>query len=257
MLARRPGLDRPRVCLDRDLAAVRLWTPARILTSVLFPAPFSPTSAWTSDGRSSIDTSDRACVAPKRLETWRSATAGILSEESAFAGCVTGSFTARMVREAGRDPPWLRVARAAGSTSWICDAPPSQILGHAGRSGGVADDRRDPARRTEGRECGALPLGVVDDRHDLRRGRNHQPFDLGLFLGGIARDPRRSRSRRPPRRPSGRRPSRKRRSLTGRRGSSPPSAGSPRACAAVTAMTRPLSRAPARWSSPSGVPASR
>ena len=44
------------------------WTPARILTSVLLPAPFSPTSAWTSPARRSSDTSSSAWVAANRLE---------------------------------------------------------------------------------------------------------------------------------------------------------------------------------------------
>ena len=46
-------------------------TPARILTSVLFPAPFSPTRAWTSPDRSSSDTSSSAWVAMNRFETPR------------------------------------------------------------------------------------------------------------------------------------------------------------------------------------------
>ena len=44
------------------------WTPARILTSVLLPAPFSPTSAWTSPARRSSETSSSAWVAPNRFE---------------------------------------------------------------------------------------------------------------------------------------------------------------------------------------------
>src|SRR6516162_9778642 len=43
--------------------------PLRIFMSVDLPAPFSPTSAWTSPGRSVRSTPRRACVGPKRL--WR------------------------------------------------------------------------------------------------------------------------------------------------------------------------------------------
>ena len=44
----------PRICVgspsSRIVPLSGWWTPARILTSVLLPAPFSPTSAWTSPG---------------------------------------------------------------------------------------------------------------------------------------------------------------------------------------------------------------
>ena len=43
------------------------WTPVMILMSVDLPAPFSPSSAWTSPARRVSDTSSSACVAPKRL----------------------------------------------------------------------------------------------------------------------------------------------------------------------------------------------
>ena len=44
--------ERDARCLavDRDRAAVRRITPVRSLTSVLLPAPFAPSSAWTSPG---------------------------------------------------------------------------------------------------------------------------------------------------------------------------------------------------------------
>ena len=44
-------------------------TPLRILTSVLLPEPFSPTSACTSPARSSNDASRTACVAPNAFAT--------------------------------------------------------------------------------------------------------------------------------------------------------------------------------------------
>src|SRR5206468_2348525 len=43
------------------------WTPARSLTQVLLPAPFSPSSASTSPARSSSETSCRARVPPNDL----------------------------------------------------------------------------------------------------------------------------------------------------------------------------------------------
>src|SRR4051812_22258350 len=48
-------------------------TPARILTRVDLPAPFSPTSAWASPPRSSSRASRRAATAPKNLLTSSSA----------------------------------------------------------------------------------------------------------------------------------------------------------------------------------------
>ena len=62
------------------------WTPARIFTRVLLPAPFSPTSPWISPARMSIETSVRAAVAPKRFEMPRSSTRGA---GAAAAGTVT------------------------------------------------------------------------------------------------------------------------------------------------------------------------
>src|SRR6266852_1623272 len=53
------------------------WTPARILTSVLLPAPFSPTSAWISPWWSVSEIESSARVAPKRLETFVNSIAGV------------------------------------------------------------------------------------------------------------------------------------------------------------------------------------
>src|ERR671912_1990165 len=43
------------------------WMPVMILIRVDLPAPFSPTSAWTSPGASARDTPSSAWVAPKRF----------------------------------------------------------------------------------------------------------------------------------------------------------------------------------------------
>ena len=48
------------------------WAPVMILTSVLLPAPFSPTRAWTSPARRVRETSRRACTPANDFETWSS-----------------------------------------------------------------------------------------------------------------------------------------------------------------------------------------
>src|SRR4029453_10808560 len=50
--------------------------PARMLHSVVFPAPFSPRSACTSPWRNSRSTSRNAQTPSKLFETWRAETAG-------------------------------------------------------------------------------------------------------------------------------------------------------------------------------------
>ena len=50
-------------------------TPRRIFRIVDLPAPFSPSSAWTSPGRTSRWTSSRARTPPKRMLTLRMRTA--------------------------------------------------------------------------------------------------------------------------------------------------------------------------------------
>src|SRR5207247_1677164 len=56
------------------------WTPARILTSVDFPAPFSPTRPCTSPPRRSMSPSSSAWTAPKLF--WA------CSRESTGSGCL-------------------------------------------------------------------------------------------------------------------------------------------------------------------------
>src|SRR5712692_10389941 len=53
-----------------------LWMPARIFTSVLLPAPFSPTNACTSPGNRRKSTPCRACTPPKCLAIPLSETMG-------------------------------------------------------------------------------------------------------------------------------------------------------------------------------------
>src|SRR5687767_13172445 len=47
-----------------------LWIPVMILMRVDFPAPFSPSSAWTEPGFSVIETSSSAFTPGNDLETW-------------------------------------------------------------------------------------------------------------------------------------------------------------------------------------------
>src|SRR5713101_3954143 len=53
-----------------------LWIPARIFTSVLLPAPFSPTSACTSPGNRRKSTPRKACTPPNCLAIPLSSTIG-------------------------------------------------------------------------------------------------------------------------------------------------------------------------------------
>src|SRR5688500_8424112 len=50
--------------------------PARMLHNVVLPAPFSPSSTWTSPRRNSRSTSRSAQTPSKLFETWRAQTAG-------------------------------------------------------------------------------------------------------------------------------------------------------------------------------------
>src|SRR5207244_8590784 len=56
-------------------------TPDRIFISVLLPAPFSPTMAWSSPPKMSIDTSFRATTPGKRLEMCSIEMIGVMEEE--------------------------------------------------------------------------------------------------------------------------------------------------------------------------------
>src|SRR5436305_1277015 len=63
-------------------------TPARILTSVDLPAPFSPTSACASPRRSSIQPSSSARTAPKLLLAWSTTSSG--ASAAALLGTLSG-----------------------------------------------------------------------------------------------------------------------------------------------------------------------
>src|SRR5882724_7520270 len=77
------------------------WTPARILTRVDLPAPFSPTRPCTSPPNSSMSPSSRAWTAPKLF--WA------CSRESSGSGCVVVKAVAVRGAFATRRPPRLLV----------------------------------------------------------------------------------------------------------------------------------------------------
>ena len=91
-------------------------TPERIPTSVLFPAPFSPTSAWTRPGASESSTSVSAWVAPKRLSipVARRRGAGV----SVIGRSPGASGRPRSAISSTSDP--RRVAAAPGSAARSC-----------------------------------------------------------------------------------------------------------------------------------------
>ena len=139
------------------------WTPARILTSVLLPAPFSPTSAWTSPATRSSETSSSAWVAANRFEM------------PAELGRAARSPTARPIVTAAAvmSPATVRRVRRSSRAGPRCRAPTSSSTIAPGRCV-VGQHDVDPVGRAEGRERGALPFRVVDDGDDLARGGDHR-----------------------------------------------------------------------------------
>ena len=67
------GTSRPAM---RSVPESARSAPVMILMSVDLPAPFSPTSAWTSPGRTSKDTPCRARTAPNDLVMARASSSG-------------------------------------------------------------------------------------------------------------------------------------------------------------------------------------
>ena len=105
--------DADRLAVDRDGAAVAAITPVSTLTSVLFPAPFAPSSACTSPG-----------------STTRSA------ERSATRG--RSSSPGRVLREVGRSRSWRENAgegARALSRGSIARYGPLQAVSCCGRVG--------------------------------------------------------------------------------------------------------------------------
>src|SRR5881394_1069553 len=82
-LASRAFFNRTRRPASRISPSSGSWTPARSFISVDLPAPFSPTTAWTSPQRISKLTWSSAVTPPKRLETRSSSMRGA----SAIVAC--------------------------------------------------------------------------------------------------------------------------------------------------------------------------
>jgi hypothetical protein len=123
--ARRNAVGRPSRRISPESAASR---PAAIETSVDLPAPFSPSSAWISPGRTERSASERACVEPNRFEMARSSRAGaVRSSLSARRARPSGSSlprpSARRVPPAGGSPPGrlrTRRRRLRGRSAAAC-----------------------------------------------------------------------------------------------------------------------------------------
>ena len=62
-----------------------VWMPPRMLINVLFPAPFSPASTWTSPGKISNDTSSRTATRPNRFVICDIRASGCASSECSLS----------------------------------------------------------------------------------------------------------------------------------------------------------------------------
>ena len=112
------------------------WIPARILTSVLLPAPFSPTRPWISPGTNVSDTSSRAWVAPNRFEIPR--------RSARRVGIVARSATPSViVRIAWRSSSRPATARRPG-----CRRPVGRRCSGSRRSGRCRSHRSSRTSRT-------------------------------------------------------------------------------------------------------------
>ena len=157
-------------------------TPARILTSVDLPAPFSPTSAWASPRRSSIQPSASACTAPKLLLAWSTTSSGASARRLPAlarrrqARWKISSSSARP--SSGRRSPSpskngaiSRCQRAFTSVSSIARARRVEVvaLAHADHQAGRRDEERvvaPPGRGQRGAHLGpdrGVPLAVLRD----------------------------------------------------------------------------------------------
>ena len=154
------------------------WTPARILTSVLLPAPFSPTSAWTSPARRSSETSSSAWVAPEALRD--PAQLDARRGGAAARGHGRGRHASRPscggVPRAGRPRP----STSRTSMPRVDSAP--TMSARRPSSVRTTVDLVGPAERRERRP---LPLRVVDDGDDLAGRGDHRALDLRLFVGRV------------------------------------------------------------------------
>ena len=122
------------------------WTPARILTSVLLPAPFSPTSAWTSPGAGRA-TRRRAPGSPRTA--WR--------RRAARPGPTGAAAPASAVRSP--DPIAASVASARSDAAGPAVDEPDL---DAARRERRRPSRRAPRRRSGRRRCSSVRQNVAN-----------------------------------------------------------------------------------------------
>ena len=165
--------DRHGFAASSIVPASGAWTPARILTSVLLPAPFSPTSAWTSPGAqlerdvvqglrrvealrdaAQGDGRRRACRRPRRPDRRRR------GRRRSSSRCVRPRRADRPAR--GRRMPRDRRRHLVHGDPRRRRS--STMAGGAASSVTTAVELR---RRAERGERGAAPLRVVDEGDDL------------------------------------------------------------------------------------------
>ena len=115
-------MDRDRLAVEEDLAAVVPWMPATHLISVDLPAPLSPTSAITSPARTSKSTSVSAWTEPKLFETPRSSSNGV----------VVGAVVVMRVSSVTRVPPAGQAAPgSSGLLAYGCGAGLTQYFANS------------------------------------------------------------------------------------------------------------------------------
>src|SRR5438045_5759338 len=177
------------------------WTPARILTSVDFPAPFSPTRPWTSPPWSSMSPSSRARTAPKLF-------CACSSESMGPEGDVVTIVAEAGAARSGAPPPVLEVEvvdvldgererRSENHLRPLVRAPDDVVLAELSGRERLADLARDLAvgkrRDRVPREVAEVPRIPELERRDgvvmdvllhLARQAEACEHDLLLVLGG-------------------------------------------------------------------------
>src|SRR3989338_1321583 len=126
-----------------------ITAPLRILSRVDLPAPFSPTSACTSPGRTSRSTAASACTPPYRLLTPRRIRSGSISDRAWRCRCKNS----RGYPE--RPDAWARSGKGSGSV----EVTSSGYQEQEGR--GAGSDRVGPCGLwAEGRQSSAAETSV-------------------------------------------------------------------------------------------------
>src|SRR6185295_5542580 len=176
-------MPRPRACAAlgsaiactwpsmRTVPASAAWNPIKHFTSVLLPAPFSPSRAWKLPGWKRTQTRSSACTAPKRLERSRASTSG---GGRAMRLAVDGQFAGRageaVAPRGGGDEKRKRqhVGRRAGE---IVVAGDADRLQRGPERGGAAEEQRYPHAMDR------MPARENHQRH------GHQALATGKSLG--------------------------------------------------------------------------